>query len=192
MESLCLEFVNSEMRDFRGRGSRDDLQNPAWLARFLEKWHLTVELPADQAVMAELISLRALLIHVVETLKRQASIDEDDLAALNGRLRATCFTYQIERSEQGYRLNSLPLKQDWRRVQSEIIADFIILLENSDLERLKICQNPHCREIFYDETKSRTRRYCTTTICGSLMKTRRFHARQRERRQVADEQQGRE
>lgn len=192
MESLCLEFVNSEMRDFRGRGSRDDLQNPAWLARFLEKWHLAVELPADQAVMAELISLRALLIHVVETLKRQASIDEDDLAALNGRLRATCFTYQIERSEQGYGLNSLPLKQDWRRVQSEIIADFIILLENSDLERLKICQNPHCREIFYDETKSRTRRYCTTTICGSLMKTRRFHARQRERRQVADEQQGRE
>jgi predicted RNA-binding Zn ribbon-like protein len=182
MERLCLEFINSEFRDFRGRGTRDDLQNPAWRARFLAKWHLTVEQPTDDAVLTELLALRARLIHVVEMLSRQGTIAEEDLAALNGLLRETSFTYQIEQHGQRYRLNNIPARQDWQRVQSEIIADFITMLTSFDLLRLKICQNPHCREIFYDETKSRTRRYCTTDICGSLMKTRRFHARQRARR----------
>ena len=180
LELLCLEFVNSEMRDFRGRGSRDDLRNPAWLAQFLQKWHLEVEQPADDATLAELSALRARLTHIIETVSRRERIAEEDLAALNRLLRTTTFIYQIELHDRAYHLVSIPLSEDWQQVQSTIIADFITLLEHYDPLRLKICQNPHCRGIFYDETKSRTRRYCTTDLCGSLMKMRRFRARQRE------------
>lgn len=177
MELLCLEFVNSVFRDFRGRWERDDLQNPAWLVQFLQKWHLQIEQPIDAAVLEELTALRALLIHVIETLGRQETIEEQDLEEFNTRLRKTSFNYQIVPLDQGYHLDSVPARQDWNWVQSEIISDFMALLNDYDPLRLKICANPHCRWIFYDETKSRTRRYCTTEKCANLWKLRRFRAR---------------
>ena len=180
MDLLCLDFMNSEFRDFRGRWARDDLQRPEWLTQFFKKWHLHVDQPCNDAVLAELSQLRALLIRVVKTLNSEAGVDERDLEALNTRLRKSAFSNQIERMDQEFHLVSVPLQQDWNWVQSEIITDFITLLVDYDPQRLKVCENPHCRWIFYDETKSRTRRYCTTNKCANLMKLRRFRARHKE------------
>lgn len=180
MELLCLEFVNSEFRDFRGRWVRDDLRQPAWLARFLEKWHLRVELPVDEARLTELVALRSLLIRVVEALNTAQGISTQDISMLNALLSQSTFHYQIERVDQALHLTSLPVKQDWYWVQNEIITDFLALLADYDTLRIKVCENPHCRWIFYDETKSRTRRYCSIDKCANLMKMRRFRARQKE------------
>jgi predicted RNA-binding Zn ribbon-like protein len=177
MELLSLDFVNSVFRDFRGRWERDDLQNPAWLAHFLQKWHLDVEQPADAAVLEELTELRTLLTHVIETLARQQTIEQQDLEELNARLSKTSFSYQIAPLDQGYHLESIPARKDWTWVQSEIISDFMALLNDYDPLRLKMCANPYCRWVFYDETKSRTRRYCTTEKCANLWKLRRFRER---------------
>ena len=180
MESLCLEFVNSDFRDFRGRWVRDDLCQPEWLARFLEKWHFHVEQPVDEAIMDELVRLRALLIRLVSTLNTPEGIDAQDLTLLNTRLARTVFHYQIARIDQELHLASLPVQQDWDWVQNEIIADFLSLLADYDPQRLKVCENPACRWIFYDETKSRTRRYCSIDKCANLMKVRRFRSRHKE------------
>lgn len=180
MELLCLDFVNSEFRDFRGRWSRDDLQNPEWLARFLKRWHLCAVAPPDAATLAQLSALRELLTSIISALIQHESIEETHLATLNARLRQTSFHYQIAPVDQGYQLASVPSAHDWNWVQSEIIADFITLLTEYDLLRLKICANAHCRWIFYDETRSRTRRYCTTNKCANLLKLRRFRARHKQ------------
>lgn len=179
MELLCLEFVNSQFRDFRGRWERDDLRQPEWLARFLAKWHLQVAQPVDEKIMAELVALRALLIRIVTALNTPEGVDARDLAALNALLGKTTFHYQVERIDQELHMASQPLQQDWNWVQNEIIADFLTLLADYDTLRLKVCENPNCRWIFYDETKSRTRRYCTIDKCANLMKVRRFRARQK-------------
>lgn len=177
MELLSLEFVNSVFRDFRGRWERDDLQNPAWLAQLLQKWHLQIEQPIDAAVLEDLTALRALLIRVIETIGQQETIEPQDLAELNTRLGKTSFTHRIARIDQGYHLESIPAQQDWNWMQSEIVSDFMALLNDYDPLRLKMCANPYCRWVFYDETKSRTRRYCTTDKCANLWKLRRFRAR---------------
>lgn len=179
MELLCLDFVNSVFRDFRGRWARDDLLRPEWFEQFLDKWHLRVEQRVDEDILKELIALRALLTRIIEGLESRSEIDEQDLAALNVLLRKTTFNYQAEQIDQELHLASVPVKQDWNWVQNEIITDFITLLVDYDQLRLKVCQNPNCRWIFYDETKSRTRRYCSTDKCANLMKLRRFRARQK-------------
>ena len=46
-----------------------------------------------------------------------------------------------------------------------------------DPKRLKICANTYCRGIFYDESKSRTKLYCTPEKCANLWKARRYRAR---------------
>jgi predicted RNA-binding Zn ribbon-like protein len=45
--------------------------------------------------------------------------------------------------------------------------------------RLKSCANPECRWLFYDESRSRTARWCSMRACGSITKARRYRARQR-------------
>jgi predicted RNA-binding Zn ribbon-like protein len=181
MESLCLEFVNSEFRDFRGRWVNDYLRHPEWLAQFLEKWHLQVEQPADEQTLEELVTLRALLAHIVQALHTPEGIDAEDVAALNRLLDKTVFRYQVECIDRELHIASLPVRLDWNWVQNEIIADFLTLLADYATLRLKVCENPHCRYIFYDETKSRTRRYCSIDKCANLMKVRRFRARHRQK-----------
>ena len=47
MESMCIEFINSEFRDFRGRWVRDDLLQVGWLDQFLSRWGLQIEDPLE-------------------------------------------------------------------------------------------------------------------------------------------------
>ncbi|MBB5081769.1 CGNR zinc finger domain-containing protein [Nonomuraea endophytica] len=47
--------------------------------------------------------------------------------------------------------------------------------------RLKSCDNPECRWLFYDESRNRTARWCSMRGCGSIVKARRYRDRQRQR-----------
>jgi predicted RNA-binding Zn ribbon-like protein len=46
--------------------------------------------------------------------------------------------------------------------------------------RLKACDNGECRWLFYDESRSRTARWCSMRACGSILKARRYRERQRQ------------
>jgi predicted RNA-binding Zn ribbon-like protein len=51
------------------------------------------------------------------------------------------------------------------------------LMASGDSRRLKTCSNPDCSWMFYDDTVNRSRQFCSTTPCGSLIRVRRFRAR---------------
>jgi predicted RNA-binding Zn ribbon-like protein len=46
--------------------------------------------------------------------------------------------------------------------------------------RLKACGNDECRVAYYDHTRSRTARYCTSARCANRARQRAFRARQAE------------
>src|SRR5690242_12883755 len=85
MEMLCVDFINSEFRDFRGRWVRDELQRPGWLEQFLAKWGLPVDLPVDAATLTQLVALRTLLRSLIEGLA-EGQVADHDQAALNAVL----------------------------------------------------------------------------------------------------------
>jgi predicted RNA-binding Zn ribbon-like protein len=176
MDTLCLDFINSEFRDFRGRWVRDDLQQQGWLEQFLARWGLQIENQPDAATMAALIALRTLLRHMIETLA-DGQIAEDDRTMFNAILLKSPFNRSLERDVEGYRVAILPLKKDWDWVQAEIADSFAHMLIAHEPGRLKLCANFNCRWAFYDDTKSRTRRYCTSDKCANLMKARRYRIR---------------
>lgn len=68
MEALCLDFINSEFRDFRGRWKRYDLQQPGWMEQLLIKWGLQVEQPLDEAMLTQVVTLRTLLRSIIATM----------------------------------------------------------------------------------------------------------------------------
>ena len=181
MEAICIDFINSEFRDFRGRWERDDLQQPGWLEQFLVKWGLQVDQPPDAATLTTLIALRTLLRSLLEALV-VGQIADHDLAALNAVLLKMPLNRRLGKDQEGYRVDMVPLKKDWDWVQAEIAASFAHVLADHDPKRLKICANTNCRGVFYDESKSRTKLYCTPEKCANLMKARRFRIRHKSER----------
>ena len=176
MDAICLDFINSEFRDFRGRWVRDDLQQPGWLEQFLVKWGLRVDQPPNAETLTTLIALRTLLNSMIEALV-EGQIADHDQAALNAVLLKMPLSRRLMKDREGYKLEMVPLKKDWDWVQAEIAASFAHLLAYQDPRRLKVCANSNCRWVFYDESKSRTRLYCTPDKCANLLKARRFRAR---------------
>src|SRR5947208_13318827 len=64
---LCLDLINSEHFDYRGRrGVQDNLANPEWVTAFAHHWHLPVTSPPDALALAALRTLRALLRQMFE------------------------------------------------------------------------------------------------------------------------------
>ena len=141
---------------------------------FLVKWDLQVGNLPDAATMIALIALRILLRHMIETLA-DGQIAEDDQAIFNEILHKSPFNRSLESDVEGYRVAIIPLKRDW--VQAEIADSFAHILIAHEPGRLKLCANPNCRWAYYDDTKSRTRRYCTSDKCANLMKARRYRVR---------------
>ena len=174
MDALYLDFVNSEFRDFRGRWVRDELEQPGWVEAFLLKWGLEVESPLDATTQAKLVALRSLLFRGIEALTEEGQMLEQEQDALNAVLLKVPLRRHVRKDTYGYQVEMVPMKRDWEWVQAEIVASFVDFLASHDTRRLKMCANSNCRWVFYDESKSRTKQYCTSEKCANLMKVRRF------------------
>ena len=60
-----------------------------------------------------------------------------------------------------------------------LAGDLATAAATGALARLKICGAPDCQFVYYDRSRSRTSRWCSTEICGNRMKTRRYRGRHR-------------
>jgi predicted RNA-binding Zn ribbon-like protein len=86
---------------------------------------------------------------------------------------------QLVNAERGYGWS-------WRDDQTldrpvhEIAHAAVELLTSTPLDRVKTC--PACTYIFLDETKNRSRRWCSMDDCGTAEKTRRFVAKRAAKR----------
>src|SRR5215472_15597496 len=101
MDTLCIDFINSEFRDFRGRWVRDDLQQPGWLEQFLVKWGLQVDRPLDGAILTTLLALRTLLRSLIEALGEGQLADQEQ-AALNAFLLKMPLSRRLIKGAEGY------------------------------------------------------------------------------------------
>lgn len=178
MDPMCVDFLNSLWRDWRGSGrSEDRLDQPEWLDQFLSKWGLEVDDPNPPPGDA-LKELRDLLWRMVKALNEER-LSDDDLAQLNAVWQRVPQYRRLLRVDTGYLTELVPPRKDWNWVLAEIAASFADLLIHHDPRRIKICENPDCLWVFYDESRNRSLRWCDDSYCGNLMKVRRFRARQK-------------
>lgn len=184
MDWLCIDFFNSDWRDWRGSGRRENrLEKQEWLESFLQKYHLAAPLSMDTEDAHVLLQLRERLRRMLETVVQGDRLHEEDLAQLNRTLALASFHIQLQyvveegsyKQQQSSSVEGLPL------VMAQIARSFVELLEPEHLERIKICDNEDCRWVYYDESRNRVRRWCDDKMCGNLMKVRRFRERQKEK-----------
>ncbi len=54
-----------------------------------------------------------------------------------------------------------------------------LVVAAGEWQRLKQCPDHACEWVFWDGTRSRTRRWCTMSVCGNRAKARAYAARRR-------------
>lgn len=61
------------------------------------------------------------------------------------------------------------------------IAEFLVAvysaMADGTWDRIRVCRNPECRWAFFDQSRNRTRIWCSMDECGNKMKARRFRRR---------------
>lgn len=174
------DYLNTIWRDWKGKlGEKDRLDEPQWLKQWLAE-HRFPDLPyPDARELAELKQFRSLLLRIVRTLINGEKIGSEDLIAFNAVLAEGLITRQLGRDAEEWKLEYVPLQSNWKQVMADIAADFAAKMADGEPGRLRICDNPDCLWVYYDETRNRSKRYCDDKLCGNLMKVRRHRARKK-------------
>ncbi len=178
MDFLALDYINTEWFVTHYH-FRDVLTDPALLKGFLEKWQLKHPSPPSPDITEALIRYRAFLSGALRELMAQERLSATTAAELEKTLASCPGARRVCLRDGRYETRFQPFQKDWNWVMAEVAASFI---ELADMEtgRIRVCDNPGCRWIFYDETRSRTKRCCDGT-CANLVKMRRFRQKKKEK-----------
>lgn len=180
---LWEDFINSYWRDWRtGDRSkdRDKLEEAEWLAEWLRQHSLQASVPPEQAVLEQLKYLRGLLWEEIQKLVQGTGPNQSLLVQLNGYMDKGPSVRQVVWNAEGKaEISLIPLRADWEQVMAEIAASFAEALLEKEISRFRICENPDCLWVYYDDTRNRSKRFCDDKLCGNLIKVRRFRARKK-------------
>jgi predicted RNA-binding Zn ribbon-like protein len=181
MDTLWLDLLNSDWHDYLGGGRHEDrLENLRWLGEFLSRWNLAPGDVSSLDTRRDLKTLRAFLSRMVGRLREGKPLRDRDVAQLNAFLASGPVVRRVQRDRDGFRLRLVAGQGLRQAVLSGIAASFAQMLVEGDPSRIKICENPDCKWVIYDQSRNRTRRWCEgATGCGNLLKVRRFRERQK-------------
>ncbi|MNB78975.1 CGNR zinc finger [compost metagenome] len=179
---LWTDFINSYWRDWRtGDRSkdRDRLEEPEWTLQWLVQEGLPALPAPNEDELEKLKVLRSILFDIVKDIVDGR--EPGELAeTLNRYMIAGPVIRRAERDSEGrFTVTLVPASASWEQVMAEIAGSFASSLEGQDKSRFRICDNPDCLWVYYDDTRNRSKRYCDDKACGNLMKVRRFRARKK-------------
>lgn len=175
MDAPWIDLLNSDWRDYRGSGRREDrLEDPRWLSSFIERFRLAPGRAPTNADVVLLKSLRTLLRASAKRLANGQRLTGSQISDLNACLAAAPARRRLEGRDAGYSLAVEPHGNGPKDLAGRVAWSFARMLAEEDPTRVRICSNEDCLWVFYDESRSRTRRWCAAAECGNLLKVRRF------------------
>jgi len=143
--------------------------------------------PATRA-LRRAVTLREALYRIFTGLAGGRSPAAADLEILNGALPDALIRLRVAARDDGVSWAWGGDREALDRLVWPVARDAAVFLTSTDLSRLRACANPRCHWVFYDGTRSGTRRWCTMAVCGNQAKLRRYRqrlGRGRRRRPVA-------
>lgn len=177
--AAAIDFVNTEIVD---KGEPVDLlQSEQDLWRWLREAELAparppAEQPARPPALRKAKELRAHLRALfLRSKPRKAEVEAINAALARGR-----GSFRLDREGARWRARFAADSDDPLFLIAAAAAEF---LAGADLSLVKSCSGTGCILLFYDETKSHTRRWCSMAGCGNRMKAALHYQRSREGRE---------
>lgn len=163
----AIDFLNTE--PVRDGGPVDLLASPEDLGR----WLAEAKLGKVDASAGDLRKAKELRADARRLLTKRG---RKDLAILNAALDRGRGSFQVEMKKGAFRTHFHPAAADPLFLLASTIADF---LTSEDVSLVKPCGGTNCVLLFYDTTKSHTRRWCSMAGCGNRMKAAEYYRRSR-------------
>ncbi|WP_211745837.1 CGNR zinc finger domain-containing protein [Paenibacillus sp. Marseille-Q4541] len=182
MDRLWTDYANSKWRDWKGDGhTEEELFDEQWQHSFLNRYSFVLEKELSLDEMPFMLEVRDNLIKSAHHLFHHQTLSDEEMSYYNEILgRKHLQPVLRKQTESGYELNYNHRITGWSDIIHSVLLDFAKTLAEEDIGRIRLCTNPNCQWIFYDETRNRRQQYCDDKLCGNLMKVRRFRARQKE------------
>lgn len=167
----CIDFVNSRFADHTGSGRfYDRLDLDEWRRWFVRRCGFTNTQRPDAGVYRELLELRGLLRRLLESGREP---DDEAVVELNRYLSRPSQSWELARGKRGFHLGLRWSGEGWPAVMATVTVSYAGLLVSGGLRRVRVCANPDCSFMFYDDTRNGSRRWCDVAICGNLLRVRR-------------------
>jgi predicted RNA-binding Zn ribbon-like protein len=127
-----------------------------------------------EATHARALELREVLYGIFAAIARGEHPSERDLETLRREECEVLARASLVPKDEGYGWE-WPDEVDLGRVLCPVVHAAVELLTSGPLDRIKTCAG--CDWLFVDESKNRSRRWCTMDVCGTHEKVRRYLAR---------------
>ena len=186
---LPLDFANTRLRI----GFREDLPDFNALAEWT--WQIGIvesdglerlkriasENPAAaRSAHAEALVLREALYRIFLALALGEQAEPVDLERLSARVAEARTLQMLVQNGNAFTWAWRSDTPELHRPAFEVALAAADMMAHDDLSRVKECPAPDgCRWLFFDESKNRSRRWCSMAHCGATAKARRFSARRK-------------
>jgi predicted RNA-binding Zn ribbon-like protein len=172
---LVRDFVNThDVED-----GTDELASPSALVAWLRHRHALGDGNGDdrRATDADLVLARELR----EALRAELRSHHGEPADAGARVRLDALAADLPlRVAFGEQPTLAPgIREGARAGLAAILASVATLAQSGEWRRLKVCPADDCQVAFYDESRNRSRRWCSMEACGNRSKLRAFRERER-------------
>jgi predicted RNA-binding Zn ribbon-like protein len=182
-EALALDLVNTEVvvrRKPLDLLAAPDAYAAWWREAGVRYPDVAGHLPATRAeanpeLLPAVMALRAALRALFEAVADGAPVPIDGLAVLNRALGSAHDAVSLD-SEGEPRPLLVPREPEADGPLAAAARSAFALLTGADRSRLHRCANGHCVLLFYDTTKSATRRWCSTACMNRARSAERYRA----------------
>lgn len=124
------------------------------------------------------LELRAVIRHILDAIAQQRPLAAEWIEVVNRALRAGGGTEQLVAAGSGWRATFVPERHDPLGALAPLARSAAELIVEGPIAPVRRCANPRCVLFFYDDSRSRRRRWCSMAVCGNRMKVA-AHARRR-------------
>lgn len=168
--NLVVDLVNTE------DDQNDRLQTVEDLVGFLREHQMSGLSTCTRADLDQVLEIRAKLRRVFET------DDQLEAAEILNEMLASSEAQPILTNHDGqeWHLHYTPLGgPPATRVAAETAMALAVVIAEEGFERLQRCDSDTCDDVFIDASRNRSRRYCSSSICGNRASVRAHRERQR-------------
>ena len=137
---------------------------------------------AVDAVLLKVLRLRECLRAVFSAVEQQREFPKAWVAPINEILRITEGHDELVPQEGRWRLQFIGRESGLEWLLAAIARSAAELIVEGPMARVKRCSNPGCRLFFYDDSRTRQRRWCSMAVCGNRHKVAAFLRRKSGRR----------
>jgi predicted RNA-binding Zn ribbon-like protein len=186
-EDLCLGFANT--RYWRGSDPVESLKAPAdllgWLGGSAGVPAAVIDAVRDRdgsdvPLFEQAIDLREAIYRVFSAVATNEAVSDRDLLVLNETLAEAPPRLRLVRESKIYAWRVARPEPSISMLLAPILWSAADLLTRTEHNRIRRCANEKCQWLFFDRSKSGTRRWCDMNSCGNRAKSHRHYLKSKQ------------